>query len=48
MKSSPTAVRQVREAFIDGYTSALDTRGVPSTTASLLAEKAWRDENTTE
>lgn len=38
--------RQIKEAFIDGYTSALD-HGGSGPTPEAEAERAWREENTT-
>lgn len=40
--------RQIREAFVDGYTSALDRcAGYTEHERHALAETAWREENTT-
>ena len=38
--------RQIKEAFIDGYTSALDLAcGYRERERTVLAERAWREEN---
>lgn len=41
--------RQVREAFVDGYSSAMDhhSAGMGENTIRAEAERVWREENVT-
>lgn len=46
---TPTELtRQVRDAYIDGYLSAMDTHGWGGDRHRLEAEAAWRAENVTD